>query len=65
MAQFQGLYGREPPTTTRYILGSNASALVLTYFIQRYTVLALFKNNFLKPQETMMTFVDKHCTDLV
>ncbi|KAH0655105.1 hypothetical protein KY285_029987 [Solanum tuberosum] len=65
MTPFKALYGREPPTIARYILGNTASELVEAYFIQRDTVLALLKNNLLKAQAKMKTFADKHRTDLV
>nr|XP_033510252.1 uncharacterized protein LOC117275025 [Nicotiana tomentosiformis] len=35
MTSFQSLYGHEPPTVARYILGSAANELVESYLLQR------------------------------
>lgn len=60
---FQTLYGREPPTVARYILGSAASELVESYLLQRDEVLHILKHNLLKAQNRMKLFADKSRTD--
>ncbi|PHT71814.1 hypothetical protein T459_22599 [Capsicum annuum] len=59
MTPFQALYGREPPTIARYILGSTASELVDSYLLQRDEVLKVLKNNLLKAQNRMKLLADK------
>ncbi|XP_015160318.1 uncharacterized protein [Solanum tuberosum] len=65
MTPFQALYGQEPPTVTRYILGSTSSELVAAYLIHRDAVLELLKGNLIKAQTRMKNFADKHPTELV
>lgn len=63
MTPFQALYGREPPTIARYILGSTTSELVESYLLQRDEVLQILKNNLFKAQNRMKTLADKSCTN--
>lgn len=53
MTPFQALYGREPRTVYRYILGISASELVESYLLQRDEVLHILKNNLLTAQKRM------------
>ncbi|OIT33078.1 hypothetical protein A4A49_64184, partial [Nicotiana attenuata] len=64
MTPFQALYGREPPTIARYILGSTASELVESYLLQRDEVLLILKNNLFKAQNRMKTLADKSRSDI-
>lgn len=64
MSPFKALYGRDPPTFTRYILGSSPSELVEAYFVDRDELLALLKLNLIKAQRRMKKLADKHRTEL-
>ena len=63
MTPFQALYGREPATVARYILGSSASELVDSYLLQWDEVLHILKNTLLKAQNRMKRLADKSRTD--
>nr|XP_009590087.1 uncharacterized protein LOC104087358 [Nicotiana tomentosiformis] len=64
MSPFKALYGRDPSTIARYILGRSPSELVEAYFVDRDKILALLKLNFLKAQTRMKNLADKHHTEL-
>lgn len=63
MTPFQALYGREPPTIARYILGSTASELVESYLLQRDEVLQILRHNLLKAHNHIKLLADKSRTD--
>ena len=63
MTPFQALYGREPATVARYILGGSASELVDSYLLQWDEVLHILKNTLLKAQNRMKRLADKSRTD--
>ncbi|KAF3670157.1 putative LRR receptor-like serine/threonine-protein kinase [Capsicum annuum] len=65
MTHFQALYGCEPPTIARYILGSTTSELVESYLLQRDDILQVLKNNLLKVQNRMKLLADKSRTNTV
>ncbi|PHT87218.1 hypothetical protein T459_09324 [Capsicum annuum] len=64
MSPFEALYGREPPTIARYVLGSSPSELVEECFVDRDKVLGLLKLNLIKAQARMKKFADKYRSDL-
>ncbi|WMV51993.1 hypothetical protein MTR67_045378 [Solanum verrucosum] len=61
---FQVLYGREPPTISRYVLGSAADDLVEKYMLERDGVLVLLRNNLSETQISMKLYADARRTDL-
>ncbi|WMV28960.1 hypothetical protein MTR67_022345 [Solanum verrucosum] len=58
------LYGREPPTISRYVSGSAGDDLIEKYMLKRDDVLVLLKNNLSKAQTCMKLYVDARRTDL-
>uniref|UniRef100_A0A0V0IKE6 Putative ovule protein n=1 Tax=Solanum chacoense TaxID=4108 RepID=A0A0V0IKE6_SOLCH len=60
----QALYGREPPTISRYVSGSAGDDLIEKYMLKRDDVLVLLKNNLSKAQTCMKLYVDARRTDL-
>ncbi|KAH0716239.1 hypothetical protein KY285_007584 [Solanum tuberosum] len=53
MTPFQVLYGRDPPTVARYILGSSSSEIIEAYLVDRDEVLTLLKANLARAQNRM------------
>lgn len=64
MTPFQALYGYEPPTVARYILGSTSSELVESFLLKRDKVLQLLKHNSANAQNRMKAFADKSRTEI-
>uniref|UniRef100_A0A3Q7GHD8 Uncharacterized protein n=1 Tax=Solanum lycopersicum TaxID=4081 RepID=A0A3Q7GHD8_SOLLC len=64
MTPFQALYGYEPPTVARYILGSTSSELVESSLLKRDKVLQLLKHNSANAQNRMKAFADKSRTEI-
>ncbi|KAL4282753.1 hypothetical protein GQ457_16G010950 [Hibiscus cannabinus] len=65
MTPFEVLYGRPPPSISRYIHDSAGNSMVTTYMQQRDEVLALLKTNLSKAQNRMKLFADKHRRELI
>ncbi|XP_070037045.1 uncharacterized protein [Nicotiana tomentosiformis] len=63
MTPFQALYGREPPTIARYVLGSASDDLIEQYMLWRDEVLGILKFNLSKSQSRMKKDADKGRTD--
>ena len=59
MSPFQILYGRLPPTISRYIRGSTGNALMEQHMLQRDEVLAILKKNLTKAQTRMKISANK------
>ncbi|XP_019260182.1 PREDICTED: uncharacterized protein LOC109238210 [Nicotiana attenuata] len=64
LTPFQVLYGREPPSVSRYILGTATDDLVEKYMLRRDEVLTVLKENLHRAQIRMKTYADAHRTDL-
>lgn len=64
MIPFQVLYGHEPLTISRSVLGDAANDLVEKYKLKRDDVLVLLQNNLFKAQTHMKLYVDARRTDL-
>ncbi|OIT40760.1 hypothetical protein A4A49_57224, partial [Nicotiana attenuata] len=60
MTPFKALYGRDPPTVARYIMGSSPSDLVEAYLVDRDEILALLKSNLARAQNRMKALADQH-----
>ncbi|KAM0014322.1 putative nucleotidyltransferase, Ribonuclease H [Helianthus debilis subsp. tardiflorus] len=59
MTPFEILYGRKPPTITRYLRDSTANPALEAQFLERDTILTLLKTNLLKAQFRMKLAADK------
>lgn len=59
MTPFGALYGRKPPTMTRYVIDDNPSDLVEQFLLQRDEVMDLLKHNLAKAQVRMKMNADK------
>lgn len=64
MTPFKVLYGRDPPTVTRYILGSSPNELVEAYLVDRDEILLLLKANLARAQNWMKGIADKRRKEL-
>nr|XP_016458036.1 PREDICTED: uncharacterized protein LOC107781777 [Nicotiana tabacum] len=64
LTPFQVLYGREPPSVSRYIFGTATDDLVKKYMLRRDEVLTVLKENLQRAQIRMKTYADAHLTDL-
>ncbi|KAJ0810360.1 putative nucleotidyltransferase, Ribonuclease H [Helianthus annuus] len=64
MTPFEVLYGRPPPTITRYIRDSTGSPLLAAQLRERDDLLLHLKANLSKAQATMKTAADKHRKDV-
>lgn len=53
MTPFEVLYGRPPPSITRYIRGTTSNALVETQMVQRDELLLQLKRNLARSQDRM------------
>lgn len=60
MTPFEALYGRKPPSITRYVTGVSLSELVEQFLLQQDEVLDLLKGNLLKAQKRMKAPTDQH-----
>ncbi|KAD1118208.1 hypothetical protein E3N88_43279 [Mikania micrantha] len=64
MTPFEVVYGRPPPTISRYVKDTSGNALVDAQLLQRDEVLSLLKTNLLKAQHRMKLAADKTRRDL-
>ncbi|KAI3686136.1 hypothetical protein L1987_79809 [Smallanthus sonchifolius] len=64
MTPFEILYGRKPPTLTRYLRDSTTNTTLEEQFLERDNVLTLLKTNLLKAQSRMKLAADKHRKDV-
>ncbi|XP_075102410.1 uncharacterized protein LOC142177474 [Nicotiana tabacum] len=64
MTPFKVLYGRDPPSVTRYILGSSPNELVGAYLVDRDKILVLLKANLARAQNRMKGIADKRRKEL-
>ncbi|KAJ0508594.1 putative nucleotidyltransferase, Ribonuclease H [Helianthus annuus] len=64
MTPFEVLYGRKPPSLTRYLRGSTPNVTLEEQLLERDNVLALLKMNLSKAQFRMKLAVDKHLRDV-
>uniref|UniRef100_A0A1S4D1G0 Uncharacterized protein n=1 Tax=Nicotiana tabacum TaxID=4097 RepID=A0A1S4D1G0_TOBAC len=65
MTPFRALYGRDPPTVARYILGSNSNDVVDAYLVDRDEILAILKANLVLAQNRMKRWAYKNRRELV
>ncbi|KAJ0940339.1 putative nucleotidyltransferase, Ribonuclease H [Helianthus annuus] len=64
MTPFEVLYGRKPPSLTRYVRDSTTDTTLEEQFLERDQVLSLLKINLLKAQHRMKLTADKHRRDI-
>lgn len=64
MTPFRVLYGRDPPTVARYILGSSSNTIVEAYLVDRDEVLTLLKANLARAQNQMKGLADRSRREL-
>ncbi|KAH0709565.1 hypothetical protein KY284_010992 [Solanum tuberosum] len=64
MTPFRVLYGRDPPTVDRYILGSSASEMIEAYLVDRDEALTLLQANLARAQNWMKGLADKSQREL-
>ncbi|KAM0065899.1 putative nucleotidyltransferase, Ribonuclease H [Helianthus debilis subsp. tardiflorus] len=64
MTPFEVLYGRKPPSLTRYLRGSTPNVTLEEQLVERDNVLTLLKTNLSKAQTRMKLAADKHRRDV-
>ncbi|KAM0057208.1 putative nucleotidyltransferase, Ribonuclease H [Helianthus debilis subsp. tardiflorus] len=64
MTPFEVVYGRKPPSLTRYIHGATSNSLVESQLLDRDEVLATLKANLLRAQSRMKSYADQHRRDV-
>ncbi|KAD6454163.1 hypothetical protein E3N88_08869 [Mikania micrantha] len=64
MTPFEALYGRPPPTVSRYVRDNTGNAAVAVQLQERDAVLHKLKNNLLQAQDRMKAASDKHRKDV-
>ncbi|KAF5763515.1 putative nucleotidyltransferase, Ribonuclease H [Helianthus annuus] len=64
MTPFEILYGRKPPSVSRFVKDSTGNSIIAAQLIERDAILQLLKTNLLKAQDRRTLAANKHRRDV-